>query len=285
MRFSRDEIALAALAFVCVAPSVTAAQARTADRAAPHAAADRFDRVVVDAGHGGDDEGARGARGLLEKELVLDVAQRLGKRLARRGVKVVYTRDRDVFVPLETRNSIANDARADLFVSIHANAARSEKPSGFETYFASLDASDEAARKLAERENSAFGAAGIAPSERDPLLALLGDMIATEHLLESDEFARLAHEELLAIDGLSSRGVKQAPFVVLMGVQMPASLVEIGFVSNPEEARTLLSARRRDAIAAAIERAVIAFGQRYDARRGVDSRRDATRSAEVRPGR
>ncbi len=274
MRFARDEIALALLALACAAPPVGEAQARTADRAAAHVAADRFDLVVVDAGHGGDDEGARGTRGLLEKELVLDVAQRLGERLARRGVKVVYTRDRDVFVPLETRNSIANDARADLFVSIHANASRSEKPSGVETYFASLDASDEAARKLAERENSAFGAAGIAPSERDPLLALLGDMIATEHLLESDEFARLAHEELMAIDGLSSRGVKQAPFVVLMGVQMPASLVEIGFLTNPDDEKALRRSPKRAAIADALTEAVMAFAARYDARRGVRSARN-----------
>jgi N-acetylmuramoyl-L-alanine amidase len=232
---------------------------------------DRFDTVVIDAGHGGEDQGARGAGGLLEKELVLDVARRLGEALRARGVRVVATRDEDRFVSLEERTSVANDAKGDLFVSIHANAARSRAPRGAETFFAALEASDAAAGELAARENEAFAAPG--PGGRpgsDPFLALLGDLIATEHLSESSDFARLAQARLAGADGVASRGVKQAPFVVLLGVQMPSALVEIGFVTNPEDERRLASAARRERIAASLAEAVLEFGRRYDARRGVE---------------
>jgi N-acetylmuramoyl-L-alanine amidase len=243
-------------------------------------AADRFDTVVIDAGHGGEDRGARGAGGLLEKELVLDVARRFGAALRARGLRVVATREDDRFVSLEERTSVANDARGDLFVSIHANAARSSAPRGAETFFAALEASDAAAGEVAARENEAFAAPG--PDGRpgsDPFLALLGDLIATEHLAESSDFARLAQGRLAGGDDVASRGVKQAPFVVLLGVQMPSALVEIGFVTNPEDERRLASAERRERIAAALAEAVLEFGRRYDARRGVEGERSALRQA------
>lgn len=230
---------------------------------------DRFDVVVVDAGHGGRDEGAIGPSGLQEKELVLDVVQRLARRLRDRGLTVVLTRKDDRFLSLEERTAVANDARADLFLSIHANASRSRTPIGVETYFAALDASDESAREVAERENTALGATAPSPSFRDPLATILGDLIESQHMEESSEFAKLAQTQLAAIDRARSRGVKQAPFVVLMGVQMPASLVEIGFLSNPSEERRLRRSERRDAIAAALSEAVVDFAQRYDLRHGV----------------
>jgi len=229
---------------------------------------DRFDVVVLDAGHGGRDEGAIGPSGLQEKELVLDVVQRVARRLRDRGLTVVLTREDDRFLSLEERTAVANDARADLFLSIHANASRSRKPIGVETYFAALDASDESARAVAERENSALGATAPPPPSRDPLAAILGDLIESQHMEESSEFAKLAQTRLAAIDRARSRGVKQAPFVVLMGVQMPASLVEIGFLSNPLEERGLRQSKRREAIAAALSEAVTDFAQRYDLRRG-----------------
>jgi N-acetylmuramoyl-L-alanine amidase len=233
-------------------------------------APDRFDTVVVDAGHGGEDEGARGPSGLYEKDLVLDLARRLTARLAKLGLNVVQTRPDDRFVPLESRMSLANDARADLFVSIHANASPSAGARGVETYFLSPEASDDAAREVAQRENAAFGAGAARPiADRDPLVAILGDMMATEHLAESDEFARFAQAELVALDASPARGVKQAPFVVLMGLQMPAALVEVGFITNPREERGLREARRRAEIVEALARAVVAFGRRHDARRGV----------------
>jgi N-acetylmuramoyl-L-alanine amidase len=231
---------------------------------------ERFDVVVVDAGHGGDDHGAAGPRGLLEKDLVLDVGRRLAARLREEGLEVVLTRDADRFVGLEERTSIANDARADLFVSIHANGSEARAARGIETYFVSLEASDDAARRVALAENRAFGeAVPAAAAGADPLSAILGDMIATEHLVESQEFARLALGELLAADGAVSRGVKQAPFVVLMGVQMPAALVEIGFITNAREERALAAPAERDRIADGMARAVREFGRRFDARRGL----------------
>ncbi len=230
---------------------------------------DRFDLVVLDAGHGGHDEGAKGPSGLREKDLVLDVTQRLARQLGKRGIRVLLTRKRDRFLSLEERTAVANDARADLFLSIHANASRSRSPRGIETYFASLDATDEDARAVAERENLALGATAPEFRRDDPLAAILGDLIETEHLQESSEFAKLAQLELAEMDRSKSRGVKQAPFVVLMGVQMPASLVEIGFVTNPSEEKGLRSGRRREQIAQALADAVVTFAERYDARRGV----------------
>jgi N-acetylmuramoyl-L-alanine amidase len=233
-------------------------------------APDRFDTVVLDPGHGGDDEGARGVNGILEKDLVLDVVRRLRGRLEAAGLHVVLTRDHDVYVSLERRTAIANDAHADLFVSVHANAAPVRAARGVETFFLSLDASDEAARQVAARENAAFrDLATPAAGGDDPLVAILGDMAASEQLQESSDFARIAQREVSRLEGGPSRGVKQAPLVVLMGLQMPASLVEIGFVTNPTESRALASDGERDRIADGLSRAILQFGRRYDARRGI----------------
>ena len=241
---------------------------------------DRFDVVVIDPGHGGEDRGARGTGGLEEKDLVLDVSQRLARRLRASGLRVMMTRDEDVFVPLEVRTSMANDARSDLFISIHANSAAGDAPRGFETFFASLEGSDEEARRVAERENGAFPGLAFSQESIDPLVGLLGDMMVSEHMAESSEFSKLVQGELASIPGTSRRGVKQAPFVVLMGVQMPASLVEIGFLSNPADEKLLRSARHREEIAEAVAQAVILFGKRYDARRG---RGDLSQLWDVQP--
>ncbi len=245
-------------------------EARAQAAAGPdHSPQDRFDVVVLDAGHGGHDEGATGPSGLREKDLVLDVSRRLAEKLRKRGVRIVMTRNADRFLSLEERTSVANDARGDLFLSIHANASPSRRPRGIETYFASLDATDDDARKTAERENEAFGASAQRFERDDPLAAILGSLIETQHLQESSEFAKLAQHELVEIGRARSRGVKQAPFVVLLGVQMPASLVEIGFLSNPDEEKGLRRAARREEIASALDAAIGAFAARYDARRGV----------------
>lgn len=248
---------------------------------------DRFDSVVIDAGHGGTDAGARGERGLVEKDVVLDISVRLAKRLQARGLRVVLTRRDDRFVPLESRTSVANDARGDLFISIHANSARTSRPRGMETYFVSLDASDDLSHQVAQRENEAFGSRGAAAPKLDPLSAILGDMAVNEHVRESSGFARLAQAELAAIDSVPSRGIKQAPFVVLMGVRMPASLVEIGFLSNADDELALRSDSRRSAIAAALARAVLAFGEDYDRRRGIRVQRptETARQTAARPQR
>ena len=230
---------------------------------------DRFDRVVLDAGHGGEDRGARGPGGALEKEVALDVALRVADRLREAGLEVVLTRSDDTFVPLHRRTEIANRADGDLFVSIHCNGARSPGARGIETFFLSAEASDEAARSLARRENLAFGRGGPAAPPAGGFEALLLDLIATEHLQESAEFARLAQAALTAGEEGWSRGLKQAPFAVLMNLDMPAALIEIGFLTHPEEGRELARPARREEIAAAIARAILEFGRRYDARRGL----------------
>lgn len=241
---------------------------------------ERFDVVVIDAGHGGDDHGAEGPGGLREKDLVLDVAKRLRARLEREGVRVVLTRDADRYVPLQDRTAIANRTGGDLFVSIHANAASTRSARGVETFFVALEASDESARLLAERENAAFREEQAAEPD-DALASILGDLAANDQMRESDEFARLAHAELSALDPqIPSRGVKQAPFVVLMGVEMPAALLELGFITNPAEEKLMAGGDRRDRIADALARAVRAFAERYDARRGVVRERGVPASEE-----
>lgn len=247
------------------------ALAPTLTRAAPHAPQERFDRVVIDAGHGGDDHGARGPAGLLEKDLVLDLAQRLAKKLRAQGIEARLTRDADAFVALDERTRSANAAAADLFVSIHANASRAKSIRGIETFFASPEASDEAAQELAQAENAAFGPGAAKLAEGDPVLAILGDLLATEQLADSQEFARIAQAELARSAERRSRGVKQAPFVVLMGVRMPAVLVEVGFITNPQDERALRKASERERIAAGLARAIAAFQSRQDERSGVAS--------------
>jgi len=253
-----------AIALGCAAP-LGLAEAPASDGRPP----ERFDTIVLDAGHGGEDHGAHGARGLVEKELVLDVGRRLAASLRERGLRVVMTRDDDRFVPLEKRFAIANDARGDLFLSIHANATGDTEVSGVETFFLAVDASDDEARRVAARENEAFAGPAAIPEMNDPLNAILGDLFASDYMNESNEFARLAQRRLAGDAANHSRGVKQAPFVVLQGVQMPSSLIEIGFVTNPEEARRLRSSSFRDGIAAALVDAVLEFGHRFDTRRGL----------------
>jgi N-acetylmuramoyl-L-alanine amidase len=267
----RAWIAIAAAVGLTAPPAVAAPAAEP--RGVPEAPQERFDTVVIDAGHGGDDEGALGPRGNSEKKLVLGVARRLREVLRDQGLRVVMTREDDRFVPLETRTAIANDARGDLFISIHANATRDPDIRGSETFFLSLDATDEAAQRVAARENAAFGGEGAAgAAAADPLVELLGDMIANLHSRESSELAHMVQDKLALLDPTRSRGVKQAPFVVLMGLQMPATLAEIGFITNRADERDLHSERGRDGIVSAVANAVLEFGRRFDARRGVGAR-------------
>ena len=234
-------------------------------------APERFDTIVIDAGHGGSDTGAKGPSGSFEKDIALAVARNLAARLRERGLGVVMTRDADVRVSLEQRTAIANDARGDLFVSIHANASPDDRIHGSETFFLALEASDASAAGVAERENSAFAAEGQGEigALSDPFIALLGDLISTEHLDESSAFAQSVQHQLGSIP-VKSRGVKQALFVVLSGVQMPAALVEIGFITHRGDEGVINGTSGRKALVDALEKAVVAFGERYDARRGVD---------------
>lgn len=197
--------------------------------------------VVIDAGHGGRDAGAIGPTELREKDVTLQVARGLQAELERRSdLRVVLTRDRDVFVPLTTRTRMANEARADLFVSIHCNAARSRSGAGFETYFLS-EAKTEDARRVAQMENSSlrFENPEIDPEQLGELNFILWDLAQNEYLRESSFLAELVQNGLDDELDLQDRGVKQAGFWVLNGAWMPAVLVETAFISNPSEERLL----------------------------------------------
>lgn len=216
--------------------------------------------VVVDPGHGGIEHGAVGPTGLMEKEVALDIARRLRSRLGEMGVNVVLTRDGDRHVPLDDRTAIANHNRADLFVSIHLNASRRKDASGAETYFMSTEATDDEARRLAGLENSLSRPATDSPELRDRGLDLvLWDLAQNRYLAESSALAEEVQRELNTLTGTRDRGVRQAPFRVLVGATMPAILVEAGFISNPDEERAFAQPGYRDRTASAIATAVKAY--------------------------
>jgi N-acetylmuramoyl-L-alanine amidase len=214
-------------------------------------------RIVIDAGHGGHDPGAKG-RGVTEAELVLDVALRLEKLLnAVPGVEVILTRRDDQFIPLQERTAIANREGADLFLSIHANASPTAQARGIETYFLNF-ANNLSAAAVAARENAASGQAMAALPDFVKAIAL------NNKLDESKDFATQVQRAMIdklhgSNKAIKDLGVKQAPFVVLIGAAMPSVLAEISFVTNPQEARLLKSNAYRQKIADALFTAV----QRY----------------------
>jgi N-acetylmuramoyl-L-alanine amidase len=215
-------------------------------------------RIVIDAGHGGHDPGTIGKGGLQEKDLVLDVALRLAKLVREElGAEVVMTRDSDVFIPLEERTAIAKTKGADLFLSIHANSSRNPKAQGIETYFLNF-AADPHAEEVAARENS------ISAATMKDLQNLVKAITLNSKIDESRDFAASVHESLVARlrpghPGMQDRGVRTAPFYVLIGADMPSILVEIAFVSNPDEEKLLRKDDRRDEIA----RSLLSGVQRY----------------------
>ena len=208
----------------------------------------KIGKIVLDAGHGGHDTGTAGPHGLLEKDLVLDVTKRLGELVeARLGAEVVYTRSDDTFVALETRTQIANQNKADLFLSIHANSSPARSASGVETYYLSFTTSSDA-MEVAAREN--------ASSQRTvyDLKDLVQKIALQDKVEESREFAARVQKALYAastraINHTRNRGVKKAPFVVLIGASMPSVLAEIGFVSNPDDEAQLRKPEVRQKIA------------------------------------
>ncbi len=208
----------------------------------------RIGKIVIDPGHGGHDTGTIGPNGLLEKELVLDVSRRLGKLLAARlGAQVVFTRRDDTFIPLETRTSIANQEQADLFVSVHANSSHDPDARGVETYYLNFTSSPEAL-EVAARENAA------SDKSIHELQDLVKKIALKEKIEESREFASdvqgALHTGLSTKNpGERNRGVKKAPFVVLIGANMPSILAEISFISNPGDERRLRTPEYRQRIA------------------------------------
>ena len=221
----------------------------------------KIGRIVIDPGHGGHDTGTIGPTGLMEKDLCLDVALRLGKIVAQRlpGADVVYTRTDDTFIPLEERTNIANQAKADLFISIHANSSRNHDARGIETYYLNLKGSPEA-MEVAAREN-ASSEEGVHELED-----LVKKIARNEKIDESREFAEdiqdsLAQRIQKSAKSVRNRGVRKAPFVVLIGADMPSILTEISFLSNPADEKMLKKPEYRQRVAEGLYQGVASYLQ------------------------
>ncbi|HBG47141.1 MAG TPA: hypothetical protein DDW94_09170 [Deltaproteobacteria bacterium] len=231
---------------------------------------DEVQVIVIDPGHGGDDTGAKGPSGVEEKEITLKVALRLVEALKERfDCRVLLTRTTDVFIPLGERTAFANSNKADLFISIHVNAAPNRDARGVETFFLSFESTDEDARRVAAFENSASAgmSSGISEDSGD-LKDILLDLANTMSHHESSRLAEVIHTSVLGSTGRENRGVKQAPFSVLVGATMPAVLVEVGFISNPSEEKWLSSGKDQARIAEAIAEGVMSFKNIITRKRG-----------------
>ena len=226
--------------------------------------------IVIDPGHGGRDPGAIGPSGIREKDVVLDIGLRLKRMVEEQlGVKVIMTRSGDIFVPLEERTAIANRHKADFFISLHLNAAPHSRAVGSETYFLSREPSDKGARASAIRENTVLNLEGIGLNEQEGLKATLWDMAQTFYVRESSELAELLLNELGQILKVNYRGVKSAPFFVLIGAAMPSVLVEAAFISNPAEEQKLQREGYRQQITKALTAGIAKFKGRYEKRLGM----------------
>jgi len=246
----RGEGALAAVPLVAAQPMFNG------NRSLTRALGLKIRRIVIDPGHGGYDTGTIGPDGVLEKNVCLDVALRLGRLIKRNlpGAKVIYTRKTDVFVPLEERTAIANQAHADLFISIHANSSHDPAVRGVETYYLNFTTSPEAL-ETASRENA------LSNASINQLQGLIKKIARNDKIEESRQLAidiqsSLTGQLRQVSTAERNRGVKKAPFVVLIGANMPSVLCEISFLSNPRDARLLEEPARRERIAEGIFRGV-----------------------------
>ncbi|PYU49128.1 MAG: hypothetical protein DMG48_17830 [Acidobacteria bacterium] len=235
----------------------------------------KIGRIVIDAGHGGHDTGTIGPTGLMEKDLCLDVALRLGKIIEQRlpGADVVYTRSDDTFVPLEERTNMANQAKADLFISIHANSSRDHGARGIETYYLNLKGSAEA-MEVAARENAT--AQGGVHDLQDLVLKIT----RTEKIDESRELAEDIQDSLSrriqkTNNPVKNRGVRKAPFVVLIGAAMPSILTEISFLSNPADEQLLKKPEQRQKVAEGLYQGMASY---------LESMNSVTMNLPAKPG-
>lgn len=228
------------------------------DRSLIRALGLKIGKIVIDPGHGGHDTGTIGPNGVREKDVVLDVSRRLGKMLRQQlGAEVVYTRSDDTFIPLETRTAIANRERADLFISVHANSSDDPDARGVETYYLNFTSSKDAL-ELASRENA------VSQKSIHELQDLVKKITLKEKIDESREFASDVQSSLYSSlasksSTLRNRGVKKAPFIVLIGANMPSILAEISFVSNPVDAKKLQSQEHRQQIAESLYRGIARY--------------------------
>jgi N-acetylmuramoyl-L-alanine amidase len=215
----------------------------------------KISRVVIDPGHGGHDTGTIGPSGLMEKDLALDVAKRLADLVADRlGSEVVLTRTDDSFIALEERTALANEKQADLFISVHANSSRAPSARGIETYYLNLT-SDREAMEVAARENASSN------KSIHELQDLVTKITLTEKIAESREFAGHVQRSLQKTTALRNRGVRKAPFVVLIGARMPSVLAEISFLSNPRDERLLKTPAYRQKLAEALLQGMTGYVQ------------------------
>ena len=233
--------------------------------------------VVIDAGHGGPDNGMTGPIGtpawFVEKDVTLSVAKKVATVLRARGVDVLLTRTTDTLIALSDRGRIANSNRGDVFISIHVNApggrtAAAARERGFETYFLA-EAKTEDERRVQDMENESVKfETGANAAKGDPLSFIITDMAQNEHLRESSDLAQTIQNGLIEVHPGPNRGVQQANFAVLRGSYMPAALVEIGFGSNQSEATFLSDQDNQRALARSIAESVIAYLVHYESRVG-----------------
>jgi N-acetylmuramoyl-L-alanine amidase len=225
--------------------------------------------VIIDPGHGGDDIGAKGKKGVMEKDITLAIAFKLSGILQERGYKVVMTRYSDTFVPLKERTGIANNNKGDIFISIHVNASV-RKAYGAETYYLSLSGMEQVSDTVAF-ENRADSEAKkgknlkVKPQDSD-LMFILWDMAQTEYLKDSAELAEEIQKGMNNLTGIWDRGVKQAALVVLKGLNMPGVLVEVAFLSNPKEETKLTTDSFQKNVAIAIADSVDSYKIKYEAK-------------------
>jgi N-acetylmuramoyl-L-alanine amidase len=219
----------------------------------------KIGRIVIDAGHGGHDTGTIGPHGLMEKDLCLDVALRLGHLIEQKlpGAVVIYTRKDDTFIPLEQRTAMANEAKADLFISIHANSSHDHEARGIETYYLNFATSEESL-EVATRENA------LSQEGLHDLQDLVKKIARNEKIEESKEFASDVQDSLtrrmqLVSQSEKNRGVKKAPFVVLIGANMPSILSEISFISNPSDEKLLRKGDQRQRVADGLYRGIAVY--------------------------
>ena len=219
----------------------------------------KISRIVIDPGHGGHDTGTIGPHGLMEKDLCLDVALRLGQLIEQKlpGADVIYTRKDDTFIPLEQRTAIANEAKADLFISIHANSSHDHDARGIETYYLNF-ATSEDSLEVASRENA------LSQEGLHDLQDLVKKIARNEKIEESKELASdvqdsLAHRMQSVSQNERNRGVKKAPFIVLIGANMPSILSEISFISNPSDEKLLRKPDQRQRVADGLYRGIAAY--------------------------
>jgi N-acetylmuramoyl-L-alanine amidase len=247
------------------APTAPAVPAPSPPPLLPEGPVPSIRTIVIDPGHGGEFEGAKGPAGTLEKNVTLAVARLLkGALEAKLGVRVLLTREDDRNVPYDDRAALANNNKADLFISLHANASVSRAPAGAEVFYLSLDGYTPEAQRLAQREGAVLPA--VTGGDRQ-IEIILWEMAQVQHIASSAAFAGIIEQALRARVKMTARAIQQAPFRVLVGANMPAVLIEMGFISNPAEEKLLNTVPHQQHIVEALVESVIRFRDVLDAQR------------------